>query len=216
MRPAICFIFFLLLLSFSAEVKAQDQEDGLDFGIRQIVEWGSPGTRVRDIQGVGVFVEYAFDQNWTQVIAYDRLEFDLNAPCYTVNIIPSPLDNEIDSYVAAHRFGLETEYHFSPESRWDPYAGVSLEYYAYSVKNLRGVDAYGNAYDLTIKAPDSFGVGIKFGGSYRFNESLKLGMAVSYSRTFSSFKVEDAVSGTAGKIKAFAPLGVSAQVTCDF
>jgi len=69
---------------------------------------------------------------------------------------------------------------------------------------------------LDIKLPNDLGLGLKIGSNFAINESLKIGIAVSYTQTLSKFKVEDTVSGANGTIKAFAPLGFTTEISCKF
>ena len=53
---------------------------------------------------------------------------------------------------------------------------------------------------MDIKLPNDLGLGLKIGSNFAINESLKIGIAVSYTQTLSRFKVEDTVSGANGTI----------------
>ena len=145
----------------------------------------------------------------------DRYEFDMETPIGVTGI--SRDDKLVDALTRVIRVEPGVEYHFDRGSQWDPYIGMGVGYYAIKpATNVPGNTATGGTYNMEISSPNTVGLGVTVGSSWRFSESWAAGLSAEYFQTFKDIHVRDTVSGREGDVSALGGVVLGLDLTYTF
>jgi len=128
---------------------------------------------VEDASSMTLTATYIYSQHWAfDVLAALPFEHDITA---TMDLGSGPVTAKVaDTKQIPATFSLQ--YHFSPDSDFQPYAGLGLNWTTFSSTTL--VPDFTDAEVGGLKIDDSFGVAAQLGGDWAVGENMVLNFDV--------------------------------------